>query len=188
MRPLSSPAGCDGCARLSQKIIELEGRISVLYQIKDDEDLLDSLLTTTQPISTRLDGSLHQTAATAVRDRWPQLGAKPKAREVCCSTLHQSEPWSVAGGGLRWGAGLPLHLSAGISRTAKPLPTYPGHQALHLHMATLLSSFTASKSTAGPLIPRTRTLPGRHRWLLRNEPVHPCLSLDQPATVLHPRS
>ncbi|KAL6484101.1 hypothetical protein MHYP_G00089740 [Metynnis hypsauchen] len=48
MPPLSSPAGCDGCAQLSLKILELEEIISVLYQIKDDDDLLDSLLATTQ--------------------------------------------------------------------------------------------------------------------------------------------
>ena len=94
MPPLSSPAGCDGCARLSQKISELEGRISVLYQIKDDEDLLDSLLATTQAISTRLDGSLPRTAATAVHDKdhWPRLGANPKAREVCCSDSTKGSP------------------------------------------------------------------------------------------------
>ncbi|KAI9543576.1 hypothetical protein NQZ68_008623 [Dissostichus eleginoides] len=45
MPPLISTAGCNGCLRLSQKISELEGRISVLHHIRDDEEMLDSLIT-----------------------------------------------------------------------------------------------------------------------------------------------
>ncbi|XP_017574663.1 uncharacterized protein LOC108440347 [Pygocentrus nattereri] len=100
MAPLSSPAGCSSCLWLSQKVAELEGRISVLHQIKDDEDLLDSMMATSQAISAGLDGSLPQAAASAAGDEehWPRLGAKPKAMKVYCSTLSQAEPWSVAGG------------------------------------------------------------------------------------------
>ncbi|KAG7266726.1 hypothetical protein CRUP_006272 [Coryphaenoides rupestris] len=43
MPPLTSPSGCDSCLRLTQKVTELEGRISVLHQIRDDELILDSL-------------------------------------------------------------------------------------------------------------------------------------------------
>ncbi|KAG9260322.1 hypothetical protein AMEX_G26567 [Astyanax mexicanus] len=105
MASLSSPSGCSSCLWLSQKIAELEGRISVLYQIKDDEDLLDSMLATSQVISAGLDGSLPRAAAPAAQEEehWPRLGAKPKAAKVCSSTPRQAEPWSIVGGGWRGG-------------------------------------------------------------------------------------
>ncbi|KAG9273559.1 hypothetical protein AMEX_G12727 [Astyanax mexicanus] len=82
----SSPTGCSSCLWLSQKVSELEGRISVLHQIRDDEDLLDSMLATSQTISAGLDGSLPRTAASAAREEhWPRLGAKPKTAKVYCS-------------------------------------------------------------------------------------------------------
>ena len=36
--------GCANSQQLSQKIAELEGRVSILHQIKEDEQLIDSLL------------------------------------------------------------------------------------------------------------------------------------------------
>ena len=39
----TSPPRCDGCLRLAQKVSVLEGRISMLYSIKEDENLLNSL-------------------------------------------------------------------------------------------------------------------------------------------------
>ena len=35
---------CPGCFSLSQKIVELEGRITTLHEIKIDMELIDSLL------------------------------------------------------------------------------------------------------------------------------------------------
>lgn len=40
MAPLTSP-GCDSCHWLSQRINELEGRLSVLYQLMEEEKLMD---------------------------------------------------------------------------------------------------------------------------------------------------
>lgn len=96
MPPLSQTE-CESCSRLSQKISELEGRISVLYQIKDDEVLLDSMLTSTQAITTGLESSVIKAAAATDHDEdpWPLLGAKPKGREVSCSTPRLAEPWSA---------------------------------------------------------------------------------------------
>lgn len=39
----TSPPRCDGCLRLTQKVSVLEGRISVLYSIQEDERFLNSL-------------------------------------------------------------------------------------------------------------------------------------------------
>ncbi|KAL7405436.1 hypothetical protein ABVT39_000605 [Epinephelus coioides] len=50
MPPLTSPTGCDRCPQLSQTVLdhrhtiaELEGSISNLYYIQDEEDFMDSL-------------------------------------------------------------------------------------------------------------------------------------------------
>lgn len=44
MAPLTSPSGCRRCLQLSQTIAKLEGRISVLHQLRDEEDFIDSLV------------------------------------------------------------------------------------------------------------------------------------------------
>ncbi|KAI4811250.1 hypothetical protein KUCAC02_014164 [Chaenocephalus aceratus] len=44
MPPLTSLSGCGGCLCMSQKFSELEGRISMLYQIRDDEQMLPQQL------------------------------------------------------------------------------------------------------------------------------------------------
>ncbi len=53
MGPLTSPSGCDRCHQLSQTILsnrrtiaELEGRISILHQLRDEEDFMESLVIT----------------------------------------------------------------------------------------------------------------------------------------------
>lgn len=45
MPPLTSPSSSDCCARLNQNIIKLEERIYILYQLREEEHLLDSLVT-----------------------------------------------------------------------------------------------------------------------------------------------
>lgn len=42
---LTPPYGCDGCLQKSQSITELERRISDLYWIRDEEKLLDPVIT-----------------------------------------------------------------------------------------------------------------------------------------------
>lgn len=37
--------GCDSCVQLGKETMDLEERISILHQIKDDEELIDSLVT-----------------------------------------------------------------------------------------------------------------------------------------------
>ncbi|KAK1878082.1 Epsin-2 [Dissostichus eleginoides] len=110
MPPLTSTAGCNGCLRLSQKISELEGRISVLHHIRDDEEMLDSLITmgpaatttasldsliTMGPTATRTTGELDSTVpwmgVAARSDHWTVLGTKPKA--PVSSSPSQKEPW-----------------------------------------------------------------------------------------------
>lgn len=96
MPPLTSPSKCDSCPRLTQKISELEERISILYQIKDDERILDSLIAIGPTITTTTTGELDSTvscvdfAAAQAADHWTQLGANPKA--LVSSTPSQKEP------------------------------------------------------------------------------------------------
>ena len=40
MPPLTSPSGCNSCLRLTQKILEFEGRVPILYHLKDEEQTL----------------------------------------------------------------------------------------------------------------------------------------------------
>lgn len=111
MRPLTSPPGCDSCLRLTQKISELEGRISILYQIQDEERLLDSLVTFGPAVTTTTARDLDLTtpcldaaATTAtLTNHWAQLGAKPKVRSLNSSTPCQSEPWNLASRGKHGG-------------------------------------------------------------------------------------
>ncbi|KAL7374008.1 hypothetical protein ABVT39_019561 [Epinephelus coioides] len=46
MAPLTSPRDCASCLNKSQKIAELEQRISNLYWIRDEEARLDSVVST----------------------------------------------------------------------------------------------------------------------------------------------
>uniref|UniRef100_A0A3B5B1B8 SGNH hydrolase-type esterase domain-containing protein n=1 Tax=Stegastes partitus TaxID=144197 RepID=A0A3B5B1B8_9TELE len=99
MPPLTSPSRCTSCLHLSQKISELEWRISTLYQIRDEERSMDSLVTVGPAVGTAAPAELDSTvpcpdstAPAAVH--WAALGAKPKAR--ACSTPGQEEPWILA--------------------------------------------------------------------------------------------
>lgn len=113
------PLSCVGCINSSKRISELEGRISILHQIREDEQLLDSMLEAAsihKPAAnvandasaknithrelddeqTRIwDGkATHSTSSAMLQDQWPVLGAKPKA--LICSTPIQvhANAWS----------------------------------------------------------------------------------------------
>ncbi|KAJ8333837.1 hypothetical protein SKAU_G00411560 [Synaphobranchus kaupii] len=118
MPPLTSPPGCDACRRLTHKIAELEGRISVLYQIKDDELLLDSLIgagpgtvapnvtggefDTTVPWNRPNSIAVCPDAALVQPDnRWTLQEARPKP--AASSTPSRVESWSVVGRGKHGG-------------------------------------------------------------------------------------
>ena len=52
MPPLTSPSGCNRCLQLDQAVLdhrrtiaELEGRISILHYIREEEEITDSLVT-----------------------------------------------------------------------------------------------------------------------------------------------
>lgn len=60
-----SPSGCVDCARLGGKILELEGRISALYQILKMERLIDTI-NTVQENSNHLQDTVSCPALTAV--------------------------------------------------------------------------------------------------------------------------
>ncbi|KAI9547175.1 hypothetical protein NQZ68_019996 [Dissostichus eleginoides] len=96
MPPLTPPSGCGGCLRISQKISELEGRISMLYQIRYDEQILDSLVTfgpaAASTTACELDSTVPWIDVAGRADHWSQLGAKPK--DPVSSTLSQKEPWT----------------------------------------------------------------------------------------------
>lgn len=94
---------------MSQKISKLEGRIAVLSQLKDDEQIMDSMMVTVGcavTTSSELDSTspwleaAPTTAAAPGADHWAKLGdklgAKPKALVSC--TPSQSDPWILAKG------------------------------------------------------------------------------------------
>lgn len=87
--------GCTTCQYLSQRVAELEGRVSVLRQIKEDEELLDSMVAqTTSKIddvtcpwlgtSTFGEPVKEKLHSVPLNEPWPRLGAKPKG--LVCST------------------------------------------------------------------------------------------------------
>lgn len=80
MPPHTSPPNCTGCFSLSQKIAELERRISTLYQIQDSERLLDTLAA--------------EASRLAENTTLPWLGPS----HISDSTSASVEPWSVVRG------------------------------------------------------------------------------------------
>ncbi|CAI5682613.1 unnamed protein product [Oreochromis niloticus] len=116
MAPLTSTSSCESCINLSQKVIELEQRISTLYQIQGAEHELDTILlgkAQTTATSAELADTVHHPAvvsqdpansqprlSTCVagvsatdENCWFQLGARPKA--LVSSTPLQPAPWIV---------------------------------------------------------------------------------------------
>ncbi|CAI5657013.1 unnamed protein product [Oreochromis niloticus] len=116
MAPLTSTSSCESCITLSQKVIELEQRISTLYQIQGAERELDTILlgkAQTTATSAELADTVHHPAvvsqdpansqprlSTCVagvsatdENCWFQLGARPKA--LVSSTPLQPAPWTV---------------------------------------------------------------------------------------------
>ncbi|CAI5657098.1 unnamed protein product [Oreochromis niloticus] len=102
MAPLTSTSSCESCINLSQKVIELEQRISTLYQIQGAERELDTILlgkAQTTATSAELADTVHHPAAVSQdpansqprlstcvagvsatdENCWFQLGARPKA-------------------------------------------------------------------------------------------------------------
>ncbi|CAI5670161.1 unnamed protein product [Oreochromis niloticus] len=124
MAPLTSTSSCESCVNLSQKVIELEQRISTLYQIQGAERDLDTILlgkAQTTATSAELADTVHHSAVVSQdpansqprlqtcvagvsatdENCWFQLGARPKA--LVSSTPPQPAPWTMVGtrGGCR---------------------------------------------------------------------------------------
>ncbi|KAL7382338.1 hypothetical protein ABVT39_020777 [Epinephelus coioides] len=120
MAPLTSPSGCVSCSRFAERITELEGRISTLYQICEAEMLMNTItFGPTQSASLCASGSdaapsgpdaAPETAeavpppvpaATAADpppdtvsdDSWIRHGARP--RVLTSSTPSDPEPWCL---------------------------------------------------------------------------------------------
>lgn len=70
MEPLTSPHRCEGCLRKSQSIAELERRISNLYWIRNEEMLLDSVVTL---------GAGPPASSGELESTFPVIGAAPTA-------------------------------------------------------------------------------------------------------------
>jgi len=83
MPPFTSPTGCGSCLRLTQQLSELLERISILYQIRDEEQIVDSLVmvgrAATKATTNKLDSTVPWLAAAQSTDHWNKLGAKPKS-------------------------------------------------------------------------------------------------------------
>ena len=67
----------------------------MLYQIKEHEQLIDSLVTPAP--ATTSDGKMDDATVTQSTDPWTRLGARPKS--LVSSMLCPTEPWVVTGGG-----------------------------------------------------------------------------------------
>ncbi len=122
MAPLTSTHGCDSCLRLTQKVSDLEGRISTLYQLRDEERLIDTLVTVGAPKTNSYTGMMDTTvpcadvatsqpaettvpctdvATSQPADHWSKMGAKPKF--LASSTPSQDSRWTTASRGKHGG-------------------------------------------------------------------------------------
>ena len=145
MAPLASPPGCGSCLHLSQRIAELEGRISTLHQIKENELHIDSMVALATSRLTDNDTTLPWLGTTTVgepvtikalpvplEDPWPSLGARPK--KLSCSSPFASEPWITAWGNKhrrRRSPGASTPTSQGQRKGRRSLPLAPV-EVLHL--------------------------------------------------------
>ncbi|KAJ3590571.1 hypothetical protein NHX12_008521 [Muraenolepis orangiensis] len=97
---LTSPPGCDSCLRLTQKVSELEGRISILCRIREDEKTLDSILSFCPVPEIGVEREMDPTvpcvvpAPTQSRNPWDERGAKPRA---LANSTPLPEPWIEPG-------------------------------------------------------------------------------------------
>ncbi len=99
MAPLTSPSGCDRCLQLSQTIAELEGRISILHQIRDDKDLIDSLVRVGATAADSAEAELDDTVPLAAPEVPACLEAPtpPAAPSISVAAELQSTAQSSAG-------------------------------------------------------------------------------------------
>ncbi|KAF7651136.1 hypothetical protein LDENG_00115750 [Lucifuga dentata] len=82
MAPLISPPGCVNCSHLADQVAELQRRISMLYQIREAEKQMDTIIFDAGPSSINIPD-----------EPWIQLGAKPKA--LVGSTPSHDEHWTL---------------------------------------------------------------------------------------------
>lgn len=103
--PLLTSPGCDGCLHMSQRITELEERVSTLRQLKECEQFLDSF-TVTVGATAHTSGQEELDSTVPLLDPafppvWPKEGARPKepSRALVSSTPNRANPWSIIHGG-----------------------------------------------------------------------------------------
>lgn len=102
MASLTSLPRCVSCTRLAEKIVELEGRIYILYQIHEAEKFMETMVKHNLTVCAQVPHASAQCPAadapllvTVPDDSWTGLGAKPEAL-ITSIPLHQ-EPWSLVG-------------------------------------------------------------------------------------------
>ncbi|KAF7647894.1 hypothetical protein LDENG_00164990 [Lucifuga dentata] len=104
---LNLPSDCQSCIYLGQRISELERRISMLYQIQEAEKLSGTIVFSNGQAITSTTKEMDATvpyhpansslaAASALKDPWIQLGAKPKA-PISSTPVQHLEPWITVG-------------------------------------------------------------------------------------------
>ncbi|XP_039664897.1 uncharacterized protein LOC120564180 [Perca fluviatilis] len=106
MPSLSCSPGCDSCLLFSQKIVELEARISTLHQIKASEQFLDTIIIGSSPHTHTvgcLDSTVPCNTLTPPRTNTtsdpvvsPRLLPRTQPALLTSSTPHQPEPWRVS--------------------------------------------------------------------------------------------
>lgn len=89
--PLTSPHGCVGCLQKSQSIADLERRISNLYWIRNEEQLLDSVVTLGQVGAGPSVNSAESDTTIPLTDVGPPAS-------VCAASTSGSQRVSVPGG------------------------------------------------------------------------------------------
>ncbi|KAJ8333773.1 hypothetical protein SKAU_G00410920 [Synaphobranchus kaupii] len=104
---IQNSSHCENCNELKERISVLEGRISVLHSIKEDELFLESLLESRgADAASLLCPKAELPVSGVVSEEWPRMGARPKI----CSTPATTDSWTNVPLGRRRGrrTSLPL--------------------------------------------------------------------------------
>lgn len=88
MSLFTSTSGCDSCLRMTQKIAGLEGRISTLFQIRDEGRILDSVITM-GPVATTMGPTVTTTTSGELDSPLLRLQTTGLSREL------SPRPWLV---------------------------------------------------------------------------------------------
>ncbi|CAL8287958.1 unnamed protein product [Merluccius merluccius] len=173
MAPLTSPPGCGSCARLADKISELECRISTLYDIREAEELMDTVIFPAAPTcstSAPIPGAGRSGPAKLASEASssPEVDFAAGCPAADCPAADALLPGSLPDDS--WARGLTdsastcsaargSHSSLPVRRLSIPLFASPLHTTLHPSTAALICTLL-SKHLFHPLSIRLPTTGG----------------------------